>query len=194
MSSAGVNLRLIERLRTWWKWSLSFRKSSWELEDYPVTLRKSQQDSKDFFKPPRFKFHPWVASIENWNVHGFGDTREEALKELRVNFVLRKANLMDEGKPMPRPGTYVPIEFTSQERVNAHPELAEDFIHRVLGLDWAWVSDESSLWDFHVEATNDSYLTKVREIYGVNVDDIESARLYEIFDRIAESRKLTTDR
>ena len=70
----------------------------------------------------------------------------------------------------------------------AHPELAEDFVRRVLGLDWAWISDESSLWDFHTSETNELLCTKIMQVYGVDVSDIESGKLSEILDRIAATR------
>ncbi|MGA9586626.1 MAG: hypothetical protein WBQ95_14935 [Terracidiphilus sp.] len=50
---------------------------------------------------------------------------------------------------------------------------------------WAWISDESSLWDFHIDETNERMWAKILEVYGVDVSDIESARLSEIFNRIA---------
>jgi hypothetical protein len=81
-----------------------------------------------------------------------------------------------------------PIEFASQVRVSVNGELSEDFIRRVLGLDEAWISDESSLWDFHADADNEQLYAKIREVYGVDVWDIRSARLSEVFDRIANSR------
>ena len=55
-------------------------------------------------------------------------------------------------------------------------------------MDWAWISDESSLWDFHGELTNDHLYAKIKEVYGVDVSDIESARLWMIFRRIEQSR------
>jgi hypothetical protein len=77
-------------------------------------------------------------------------------------------------------------EFAPSERVNENRKIAEDFTRRVLGLEWAWISDESSLWDFHTEKTNDAMFAKIRDIYGVDVSDISSGRLYEIFERIAD--------
>ena len=47
-----------------------------------------------------------------------------------------------------RPGRKVNIEFASQEKVSSDPALSDDFIERILGLEGAWISDESSLWDF----------------------------------------------
>jgi hypothetical protein len=94
----------------------------------------------------------------------------------------------EDALPAIRPGTNWPVEFASQEKVSADESFREDFIQKVLGLDWAWISDESSLWDFHSEQTNELLLAKIREVYGVDVSDIESARLWEIFERIKRSR------
>ena len=88
-----------------------------------------------------------------------------------------------------RPGTVGPLEFASQERVKANQDLSEEFIRRVLNLDWAWISDESSLWDFHTNETNEMLNAKIMEVYGVDVSDIESAKLSEILDRISTSQK-----
>jgi hypothetical protein len=55
-------------------------------------------------------------------------------------------------------------------------------------VDWAWISDESSLWDFHEDETNESLTDKIRHIYGVDVSDISSGNLANIFDRILEHR------
>ena len=49
--------------------------------------------------------------------------------------------------PLPRPGTGKSIVFASSDRVDQYPELRDHFIQEVLGLEWAFVSDESSLWD-----------------------------------------------
>ncbi len=69
-----------------------------------------------------------------------------------------------------------------------HGDVAEHFTQSVLGLDWAWISDESSLWDFHTGETNMNLEAKIREIYGVDVSDIESGNLAQIPNRIAATR------
>ncbi len=183
-------IRLRNFLLARWKWALSFRAHDWQLADYPIQIRKQPPDPDiPFDNNPRFKSHSYVARVVNWpTMMGSGDSREEALNDLRATFLARKANLADEGKPLPRPGTDVPIEFASQERVEAHPELAQDFIHRVLELRGAFISDESSLWDFHNEESNDALVAKIREVYSVDVSDIESGNLYQILDRIAATR------
>lgn len=74
------------------------------------------------------------------------------------------------------------------ERVGQHSELARDFVKRVLDAEWARISDESSLWDLHGDETNESLAEKIRHTYGVDVSDISSGNLADIFDRISKYR------
>jgi hypothetical protein len=182
-------VRIANQARALWKLCLSFRKHDWELADYPIAFRTQEPDPASDYTAPRFKLPRHVASIVNWHLSGNGDSREEALESLRGTFDAVKLKRQQEGRQLPRPGTHVPIEFASHERVNAHPELADDFIHKVLELDEVWISDESSLWDFHTDETNDILCSRIKEIYGVEVSDIQSARLSEILERIAAEQK-----
>lgn len=115
---------------------------------------------------------------------GAGNTRREALADLRKNFQKFKST----NPNLPRPGSKskVPVVFAATTRVDRHTELAEDFIKRVLGIEWAWISDESSLDDFHTEETNSALIEKIRSNYGVDVSDIGNGNLADIPDRIAE--------
>jgi hypothetical protein len=187
-------MRVVDRfrsqLRASWKWALSFRTRDWELGDYPISVRRIDPDpNREYDENPRFQQHAYAASIINWSVSGSGNSKDEALKDLLNWFAIRKARLAEEGKRLPRPGRKVPLQFASQEGVNAHPDLTQDFIERVLGFEWAFVSDESSLWDFHTEKTNELLVGEIRSVYGVSVDDIESAKIWEILDRIAKTQK-----
>ncbi|HSC45678.1 MAG TPA: hypothetical protein VLC94_07590 [Candidatus Acidoferrum sp.] len=112
---------------------------------------------------------------------GGGETAQEALEDLRNMFNQFKAANRD----LPRPGVKVPVKFAERIRVERHAELAKDFVQRVLGVQWAWISDESSLGDFHEEETNDDLVQKIRTTYGVDVSDISNGNLADIFDRIA---------
>ncbi len=170
-----------------WKWCLSFRKANWELNDYPIALREQEPDPA--YSAPRFTQHRYRAYIIRWSViSGSGDTPQEARAELKQMFERVRQNRAKEGKMAVRPGRKVNIEFASQEKVSSDPALSDDFIERILGLEGAWISDESSLWDFHTEQTNDHFFAKIREVYGVDVSDIEGARLWAIFERIEQSR------
>jgi hypothetical protein len=172
------------RLRAAWKLSLSLLKRDWELPDYPIVIREHEVDPS--YAGTRLKQHRYTASIVNWwVVSGGGDTEREAVKELERAFAVVKGERAKARQRLPRPGVHVPIGFASQQRVGAHPELADDFVRRVLYLDWAWISDESSLWDFHHAGTNDALIARIKEVYGVDVSDIESAKLSEILERIA---------
>lgn len=170
-----------------WKWCWSFRKLDWELNDYPIGTTE-QDDPDPAYSAPRFSQHRYRAYIINWAVVGSGDTPEQARANLEQNFETVRQNRRQEGKAPIRPGANGPLEFASQEKVSTNTALSDDFIQRILGLEWAWISDESSLWDFHTEQTNDLLYAKIREVYGVDVSDIESARLWAIFERIEESR------
>jgi len=66
----------------------------------------------------------------------------------------------------------------------------DDFIHRVLDLPWAFISDQSSLWDFHADGNNDVLIAKIRDIYDVDVSDIETGNIAEILERISMERTL----
>ncbi len=168
------------------KWVLSFRKTDWDLNDYPVGVAEQKPDPS--IDPSRFTMQPYRAYIINWTVIGLGDTPAEAKAKLAENFGKLKA----EGQALTRPGRTRPIVLASQEKVCKDEALSEDFIQKVLGLDWAWISDESSLWDFHGERTNDRLYAKIREIYGVDVSDIESGRLWMIFERLEKSQRAQT--
>lgn len=181
-------LRFTDQVHASWKWLLSFRADDWCFEDYPVEVRRQESDLDSVYKPPRFIQHRYSAYIVNWSLSGGGDTPDEAREKLRESFESVKSRDLLEGKSLVRPGVARPIEFASQVRVSGNEELSEDFIRRVLGLDGAWISDESSLWDFHSDADNEQLYAKIREVYGVDVSDIRSVRLCEIFGRIANSR------
>jgi len=181
-------IRVRNQIRAAWKWCLSFVKRDWRLSDYPLARRKHEIDPD--YLGSRLKQHRYSVAIVNWWVmSGGGDTALEAQEELERRFAAEKVERTRTGKPFPRPGTHVPIAYASRSRVDAHPELAEDFIRRVLNLDWAWLSDESSLWDFHSSDDNTELIAKIKEVYGVDVSDIGSAKLSEILERIASVRR-----
>jgi hypothetical protein len=183
MGRRTVAQRIRNHALALWKRILSYRKRDWDLKDYPIEFRTQGPEPSP--RPSRLKLNPFVAAIVNWWLSGTGETREEALVDLRHHFENAKAFRKESGEPLPRPGTNAPISYAPHGRVDAHRELSADFIRRILGVECAWISDESSLWDFHFEETNDALLAKIQEVYGVDVSDIESARLCEIFERIS---------
>lgn len=169
--------------RAIWAFLTSIFKREWTLEDYPIRIVFHPTAEPEHSS--RRKPLPWTALVINWpGISGSADSRQRALEELSKNFDRFKATRPS----LPRPGTKVPIEFAATERVGQHSELAKDFVKRVLDLDWAWISDESSLWDFHGDETNKSVTDKIERVYGVDVSDISSGNLADIFDRIRDYR------
>ena len=183
--------RVANRTLAAWKWLLSFTKPEWSVDNYPIRVTRQEPDAA--FSAPRFSQHLYRAYIVNAATTGSGNTPIEAMESLRQNFdsVIRRRK--EEALPAIRPGSNWPIEFASQEKISGDESVSEDFIQKVLGLDWAWISDESSLWDFHTEQTNDLLIAKIREVYGVDVSDIESARLWEILERIKNAKAAEHD-
>jgi predicted RNase H-like HicB family nuclease len=168
--------------RALWMLFASVFKREWAIDDYPVRLRF--QPVPEPSQASRLKPIPWTASVINWPaMSGQGNTKQEALAELRRRFEQYKAK----EKKLPRPGIKVPIEFAVSRRVERYPELAKEFFHQILEVDWAWISDESSLWDFHGDETNDRFVEKIRRVYGIDVSDISSGNLADIFEQIAIS-------
>lgn len=182
-------IRVSDGVSLMWRRALSYRKREWDFSDYPVTIR-AQAPSPAL--PPRFTQHLYRAFIVGWLVDAGGDSKQEALSNLEREFYRRKQILLDSGEPCPRPGKRVPLKLASQVRVDKHADLAEDFkkrvLFQVLGVEDVWISDDSSLWNFHFDETNDALCAKVKEVYGVDVSDIESEMLPVIFDRIAAKR------
>jgi hypothetical protein len=166
------------------KLGLSFRKRDWQLLDYPVVIKESDYAAFST-DSPLYKPVPYSAFIVNWGLMGMGDTKDEALSALESTFQKVKLERGQNAEPLPRPGVSVPIQVAPASRVDAHPELAEDFIQRVLEIDWALITDESSLWDFNAGENNAPLFARIKDIYGIDVSDIQSARLCEIFERIA---------
>jgi hypothetical protein len=174
---------MLESAATLVKYVASFLKSEWSLSDYPIRTREFRNPpalpSNSHLKPVR-----WNAQILGWaTVQGHGDTRDEALANLAEMFQRRVAS----GKALPRPGTkHVDIEFASVHRVAGVEDLAPRFFAEVIHMDYAecFISDESSLWDFHAEPDNEHYFQRIAEVYGVNVRDIESGNIVEILERI----------
>jgi hypothetical protein len=168
-----------------WKFLLSFRKQDWSLEDYPVIVRKQRDASPRLGKTGRWTLLAYNARIVNWTLAGTGDTAADALENLRETF-----KKVRENRPsMPRPGTRVPLEFASQERIAANSPLADEFLQSVLGVEGAWISDESSLWDFTTEDSLDGCYARIRSLYGVDASDVPHGNLAEIIERIAQSKQ-----
>ncbi|HEY0701732.1 MAG TPA: hypothetical protein VGD60_03100 [Candidatus Acidoferrales bacterium] len=172
------------QLLAMWKWLASFFKNNWTLKDYPIRFVYRAPD--DPHSSGRFKPLCWQAQIVNRKgMGGYGITKMEALDSLRKIFERFQARTP---RPeWPRPGSKFEelVTFAVAAKIDQHRLLANEFTQKVLELPWAWISDVSSLWDFHGAETNQKYHERIRELYGVDVSDITNGNLADIFDRIS---------
>ena len=113
---------------------------------------------------------------------GLGDTKPEALEDLR-----QRLEAYREDRPLPRPGTQVPLEFASTQHVDNYESIAREFLAKILNIDFdrCFLSDQSSLTDFGFdEASLKRHHAKIRETYGIDASDLGDGNLVDIFERI----------
>jgi hypothetical protein len=134
---------LVNALKSWSKYLLSFRKRDWSLSDYPVEFRR--QDTDESFPGSlgnSVVVKPWEARIIKWYwMNGTGETKEQALEELRNRFNAFKA----EGNPLPRPGIKVPLRFAETDEIEQYGHIAEEFFPVILDIDYGnilFISDD----------------------------------------------------
>jgi len=179
MSLLSLKTNPLLHLKAGAKYLLSFTKTDWQLTDYPIRFRHFDVGDTG----GRLKQFPWFAQIINWwQMGGFGDTKQEAYVDLQNKFGEIKSN----GKTLPRPGTGLPIEFASTDRIRSFDDIADDFFRRVLDMNYreCFISDESTLWDFHTEESNEHLHKRIWDAYRVDISDIENGNLVKIFERL----------
>ena len=83
------------------------------------------------------------------------------------------------------------FELASTTEIDKYESIAPDFFEKILDMNRndCLITDESSLWDFHGERSNDAFHSKILDVYGVDVSDIERGNLAKIFQRIAEDKR-----
>src|SRR5579864_4122610 len=103
------------------KYLISFLKSDWTLDDYPIRFREQHAPDDN---TGRLRAIPWIAQIDRWpQMQGNGDTKELALNNLRHNFERCKTE-----KRLPRPGTGLPLEFASTRSIDAYADIAREVL------------------------------------------------------------------
>lgn len=163
----------------------SFRKHEWTIGDYPLKVT----DHGPVEAKGRLKSFRWTAQIINWlHMRGDADTRQGALLDLQDRL---DGHLRERGS-LPRPGTgrKLEVKFAAAERVEANHDLVADVVRRVIGMEPenCFVSDESTLWDFHHGDNNAEYIRKILLLYNVDVSDLDPPFLWAIAERIDERR------
>jgi hypothetical protein len=171
---------MTEQLKVFLKKLLSYTKTKWNIEDYPLRYRK-QADTKEEYNIGELK--TWVVQVVNWwTMTGLGNTKQEAFQHLKSNF---KSYL--EYNPAPRPGTSVPLSFVDTSEVDDLEDVAPEFFEKILDLDYyeCFISDESSLTDFGRD--DEETLQKINATYGLGLTDLGDGNLVRLFRKIKDS-------
>ena len=101
-----------------------------------------------------------------------------------MRFVRRKHLASERKSPLK-------FELASTTEIDKYEFLATEFFEKILGMNRndCLITDESSLWDFHSERSDEPFYSKILEAYGVDVSDIANGNLVRIFQRIAEANR-----
>jgi hypothetical protein len=166
-------MKVPRRVKRAWYYLRSFFRWPWTFADYPVVVHR-QGPLADGALPE------YVAMIDGMILAGLGDTPESARAELAERFEAYRAA----HDTLPRPGTQAPITFATATRVELHGTLRDEFVERILRMEWAFMSDESSLTDFPEEL--DEYGRRIMLLYGIDIDQLADRRIATILDAIAD--------
>jgi len=173
---------MTEQLKALWKKLLSYTKSEWDIDDYPIRYKK-QTDTKGEYNVGELK--QWVVQIINWwTMTGLGHTKQQAYEHLKSNF---KSYL--EHNQAPRPGTKVPLSFADTSQIDNLEDVAPDFFEKILDLDYyeCFISDESSLTDFGRD--DEETLQKINITYSLGLTDLGDGNIVRLLTLIKDSAK-----
>jgi hypothetical protein len=167
--------RIFRRIKSYTYYLLSYRKSDWELDDYPIRYEFYEKSKKR----PAF----WNATIIGWvAMWSSGKTRKDAFQNLKRRFLAYK----NRGDTLYRPGIDAPIKWASTTEVSKYRTLSIEFFEKILNITnnrW-WISDQSSLWVMVEPEARPDVIKRIQERYGVDISDIEDGNFVTIFKRI----------
>lgn len=117
-----------------------------------------------------------------WFMVGMGETKAEALEDLRG----RMAEKKEASGKLPRPGMAMPLEYSPTNEMRKYHRTARTYIAAVLEMnpDHVMLTDGSSLEDFSSVRDIRKLHEKTEELFGVDISDMEDGNLVEILKRI----------
>ena len=168
-----------QRLLIVTKWFASYLRPQWLPHHYPIALKAQSGVGPE---------SAWFARVLNWpGPTGLGSTEMEARAALVAALVQIQSARKINGQAMPRPGSRVPIAFASTSRVQARPEILQDFVVNVLGFtlsDPVFISDESSIEDFGDAVEISRIRNRIQEHYGITIDERSPNFVADILERV----------
>ncbi len=176
------------RLLVYRKWLMSFLRSPWTVDDYPVVYREQIEtvDDQEIHRgitPPR-----WAAHIVKWPLLiGLGETRQEAREELDRHI---RTYIGTRGVA-PRPGTFVAPTYAPNDKIRRYSEIADRLFREVLEFEPEHVGHIADSWSLsflkNVNPVSE-YQSRIRHVFGVDVSDIEDGNIGDICERIHRSQ------
>ena len=105
---------------------------------------------------------------------------------------LLKANKMEKRKIKIKKIVYAP-----DEKIQKHGDFAYEFLQKVFGVRAAFLSDESSIYDFdsHIDVEKETVqhstkraLNRIKKLYDVDVSGVKDLVLWKVLNRIKKSK------
>lgn len=83
------------------------------------------------------------------------------------------------------------FEYASTDIVDRFAEIKTEFMKDIFGLseEEYLISDESSLSDMFMDWTEEEIRERIKEKYGISIEDIGSTLFCDIFSRIHKNKK-----
>ncbi len=163
-------MQILNQVKANYKYLASFFKSDWAFKDYPIKTWRNPNATQEEIQ--------YGAMFTNW--HGLvahGKTSKEAIGILKQRFIEFKEN-----NTLPRPGTKVPLQFASTDKITTLEDIAVDFFDKIIEMNYydCFISDRSCLWDFGLD--NEETLKKIKDEYGIEPSG--DLILVDIFEEI----------
>jgi hypothetical protein len=85
------------------------------------------------------------------------------------------------------------ISSAPDKNISRHGDFSHEFIYKIFGVKGAYMTDESSMYDFDfvfdvneetVKHQTEKFLKKIKRIYKVDVSDIKHLYIHKILDKI----------
>lgn len=136
---------------------------------------------------------PFACLEEFFSLTAFGQTPDEALRNLRDMFETRVKVMRDHGDPIPPPGgRKTGARFAAHEEIEALRPLVDEFWSEMLGTSYAtlFVSNESRLssWEHYLSGGRTELIEKVQGKYGVDISAFYDEPIPVVLGRIRDAQ------
>ena len=135
---------------------------------------------------------PYASIEEFFALMATGQTRDEAIRNLRPEFEERLRIMRQRGEPIPRPGSgRAKARFAPNDQIEALRPLVDEFWSEVLGTSYtaSFVSNESrfSSWEHYLPGGRNELIQKVKDKYGVDIAPCYDEPIPVILRRIRDA-------